>query len=89
MRKSTFFSLFVTIISIFIVIPLQLNGAVSLPKILSSNMVLQRNADVKIWGWADRGERVSVEFNGQLLKTRSDKNGNCSRDLRQKHLLCE
>jgi len=33
---------------------------VRLPKILASKMVLQRNSDVLIWGWADGGERVRV-----------------------------
>jgi len=34
---------------------------VRLPKILSSHMVLQRNAEVLLWGWADPGEEVSVK----------------------------
>jgi sialate O-acetylesterase len=33
---------------------------VRLPKILGSNMVLQRESEVKIWGWADPGEEVHV-----------------------------
>ena len=33
---------------------------VRLPKVLGSHMVLQRNSVVKIWGWADPGETVSV-----------------------------
>ena len=33
---------------------------VRLPKILGSNMVLQRNAEVKLWGWADAGEQILV-----------------------------
>lgn len=33
---------------------------VRLPKILGSHMVLQRESDVTIWGWAEPGENVSV-----------------------------
>ena len=33
---------------------------VRLPKILGSNMVLQRDSEVNIWGWADPGEEVRV-----------------------------
>ena len=33
---------------------------VRLPKILGSQMVLQRESDVKLWGWADPGEQVQV-----------------------------
>jgi len=30
------------------------NADVKLPKIISSNMVLQRDTEIKIWGWADK-----------------------------------
>ncbi|WP_373056518.1 sialate O-acetylesterase [Zunongwangia sp. H14] len=33
---------------------------VSLPEIFSDNMVLQRNAAVKIWGWAKPGEEIHI-----------------------------
>ena len=48
---------------------------VRLPRIISSNMVLQRNQECRIWGWADKGERISVEFNGIERSTRADKQG--------------
>ena len=32
-----------------------------LPKILGSNMVLQRNSNIKIWGWGKAGSTVSVK----------------------------
>lgn len=35
---------------------------VSLPSIFSDNMVLQRNSEVKIWGWAKPGEVVNFNF---------------------------
>jgi sialate O-acetylesterase len=41
---------------------------VRLPKILGSKMVLQRESQVKIWGWADPGEDVSVTFDGSSSK---------------------
>lgn len=40
-------------------------AAVRLPKLVSDNMVLQRNAPLPIWGWADAGEKVTVQFRGQ------------------------
>ena len=33
---------------------------VRLPKILGSQMVLQRDSEVKIWGWADAGEEIQI-----------------------------
>jgi len=38
---------------------------VSLPKIFSDGMVLQRQMKVPVWGWGKDGEAVTVEFNGQ------------------------
>ncbi|MDD4757179.1 MAG: sialate O-acetylesterase, partial [Prolixibacteraceae bacterium] len=48
---------------------------VTLPKIFSSNMVLQKGIDIPIWGWADKRERVTVVFNDKVVKTRADKEG--------------
>jgi len=33
---------------------------VRLPALIADNMVLQRNSDVRIWGWAEPGEKVTV-----------------------------
>ncbi len=33
---------------------------VSLPSIISSNMVLQQNTQAPLWGWADAGEKISI-----------------------------
>lgn len=38
---------------------------VRLPKLISDGMVLQRDAEVRLWGWAADGEKVRVAFNGQ------------------------
>lgn len=31
-----------------------------LPSVMASNMVLQRNQKVKIWGWADKNEKIKI-----------------------------
>lgn len=38
---------------------------ISLPKIFSDGMVLQRQMKVPVWGWGKDGEKVAVDFNGQ------------------------
>ncbi len=38
---------------------------VRLPALISDGMVLQRDSNVKIWGWADEGEKVKISFNGK------------------------
>src|SRR5437667_4147781 len=40
-------------------------ASVKLPAVLSDRMVLQQGSPVRIWGWADPGEAVTVSFLGQ------------------------
>jgi sialate O-acetylesterase len=42
---------------------------VKLHGLFSDYMVLQRDAAVPVWGWADEGESVTVEFRGHAIKT--------------------
>ena len=49
--------------------------AVRLPAVINSNMVLQRDMQVPIWGWGDAGEKVTVTFAGQKKVTTVGKNG--------------
>jgi sialate O-acetylesterase len=51
---------------------------VRLPHVIGSNMVLQRDAELPIWGWAEPGEKVSVEFNGQTAEATADSEGRWS-----------
>ena len=55
---------------------------VSLPNILTSNMILQRNSPVPIWGRANAGEEITVRFAGQTIKTTADPNGKWSVTLK-------
>lgn len=55
--------------------------AVSLPSIISNNMVLQRNETVPIWGWGESGEKITIKFSGQTKETFVDKNGKWRVDL--------
>jgi sialate O-acetylesterase len=48
---------------------------VTLPKIFSNNMVLQRNRPIPVWGWAASGEKVTVQFNKQVKTIKADKTG--------------
>ncbi|HEX9934276.1 MAG TPA: discoidin domain-containing protein, partial [bacterium] len=38
-----------------------LDANVRLPKIFTSSMVLQQNAKINVWGWADPGEAITVK----------------------------
>jgi sialate O-acetylesterase len=46
-----------------------INANVRLPKIISDGMVLQRNIDVKIWGWADAGEKIAINILDKTYST--------------------
>jgi len=50
-------------------------GQVHMPRIFNSNMVLQQGKPVPVWGWASKGEKVTVSFNGQKLATRAGADG--------------
>lgn len=48
---------------------------VHLPKLFADHMVLQRNRNINIWGWADANERVVVQFKDQTKTTKAGKDG--------------
>lgn len=50
-------------------------GVVSLPALLSDNMVLQQEQPVHIWGKADPGEAVTVRLMDQVQTTVADRYG--------------
>ncbi len=63
------------IIVLFIALSTMSQANVRLPKLLSDGMVLQRNVPVKIWGWADAGEKISLTFNGHTIITNANNDG--------------
>ncbi len=54
---------------------LTLSAQVKLPRLISDGMVLQRDTQLKIWGWASPGENVTVEFTGGKYYTTADAAG--------------
>ncbi len=50
-------------------------AGVTVSKVFGDHMVIQRDIDVPVWGWADPGEEATVEFGGQKKKTKADKSG--------------
>jgi sialate O-acetylesterase len=63
------------ILTLLFLISLSGYSNIKLPKVLGDNMVLQRNKPINIWGWADAGEKVSVQFNKQSVSAKADKTG--------------
>lgn len=75
MRRATF--LFLTVL--FNLLFLQsINAEVKLPAIVSSDMVLQRNTTIRLWGWADANEKITIKpsWLATEFNIAADNNGN-------------
>ncbi|SDS10949.1 sialate O-acetylesterase [Mucilaginibacter mallensis] len=48
---------------------------VRLPQLINDGMVLQRDAKIKIWGWAQPGEKITINFNHRKYTTTTKPNG--------------
>lgn len=58
-----------------LVAPSSVVADVRLPHVIGSNMVLQRDLPIPIWGWADPGEVVTVKLGSHEVKTEADGKG--------------
>ena len=56
---------------------------VSLPQLFQSGMVMQRGKPIPVWGKADAGEQITVQFNKKQYTTTADSNGKWRIDLPQ------
>lgn len=54
------------------------HAEVRLPAVVASNMVLQRNTTVNLWGWADAKEEITIEVSwlAEKMNVTADKEGN-------------
>jgi sialate O-acetylesterase len=66
---------------LFLLLSFSAFSDVKLPTLVSNGMVLQRDIPVKIWGWANAGEKVTVTFKGKKLRVLTDASGNWSTTL--------
>ncbi len=70
----------IALLSLFISIS-TFAGELSLPTVFSDHMVLQRGQSVPVWGKADPGAVVAVEFAGQKKTAKADASGRWRVDL--------
>ena len=75
MRRVSIISLVAAILLLF---GQSVYAEVKLPAIVSSNMVLQRNTTIVLWGWADAKEKISIEASwlNEPLNVKANKEGN-------------
>ncbi len=64
---------------VLVLLFLAANGSIlaqiRLPRLVRDSMVLQRDRKINIWGWASKGERVSVTFKLKTYTSNTGKDG--------------
>ena len=58
-----------------ICVSLSANAEVRLPQLFQSGMVMQRGKPIPVWGWADKGEQVTITFQKKTYTTTADDQG--------------
>lgn len=53
----------------------QASAEVKLASIFRDHMVLQREIEIPVWGWADKGEKITATFCGLTVSVKADKRG--------------
>jgi len=53
------------VVALSLGLPQALSAEVKLPAVLGDHMVVQQGKPIAVWGWAGKGEPVTVFFNGQ------------------------
>ncbi len=68
------------IVFLFIALVLagKINAQIKLPSLISDGMILQRDVDIKIWGWAAPKEKIEISFLGKKYRTQAEQNGDWS-----------
>ncbi|WP_206684018.1 sialate O-acetylesterase [Pontibacter beigongshangensis] len=61
--------------ALFVLLAYRVQADVALPKILQSNMVLQRDKPLPVWGTAAAGEEVTVTFGKQEKRAKAGADG--------------
>ena len=62
----------IRIILILFFVSITTFSQVRLPKLISDGMILQREANVNIWGWASEGEKISFGFKENNCVAKND-----------------
>lgn len=68
--RITFFSAL-----ILLLLTISSEAEVRLPSMISDKMVLQRDTELKIWGWADPGEALTLKFVGKRYRAKANADG--------------
>jgi sialate O-acetylesterase len=67
-------SIFLCLAAIFL-LAIALSAEIQLPSVIGSHMVFQQDKPIKIWGWAEPGENISLVFADQRDQATADGDG--------------
>lgn len=81
MRITSFLTILLTLNVVFLQ---KVQAEIELPALISSNMVLQRNTTIKLWGWAEPGEKVTINSSwlDEVIYTEGDTEGKFEADIK-------
>ena len=67
----------VLLIAVLAAMTIGLQAKVKLPHLVSDNMIIQQQTDVRLWGWAKAGSKVvaTTSWSDQRAETKTDKTG--------------
>ena len=62
--------------ALFVLMSSALHAEVQLSKLFADNMIIQRETQAPVWGWAKPGETISLKTSwGEVASTQADKKG--------------
>lgn len=64
-----------TLITLLLLFSASNYADVTVPKLVSDGVILQRDTDNQLWGWADDGEKVTIKLNGEVVGSDRAKSG--------------
>jgi sialate O-acetylesterase len=62
------YSVYLLFLIVALALPERMDAGLRLPAFISSNMVLQQQQEVKIWGWSESGNNIKVKEQRQTAK---------------------
>lgn len=69
------------LLNLLLTLSLYVHADIKLPGVFTDNMVLQRDMPIKIWGWADKREKVTISFGGNTVTVKADREGKWKAEL--------
>lgn len=60
---------------LILVVTISTHAQLRLPSLIRDSMVLQRDAKLKIWGWATPGEKIKIRLNGKSARATTGADG--------------